>query len=444
MMRILLLNLPGLNLRFLGCYGNNWTDTGTLDRLATESVVFDQHYADTLGEWPSGSTGLYRFSWRCPGLPPATTDLASVLQHHRLTMQRIVAPAVVAPLDERLGQLQRTIPKAVEQLARAGNGLVWVDFPSLAPPWSVADDFLMQYFPHDVIEEALPAEHEEEVEFAEDTDENCEEPIEGTPLGDKDGPNLEQEESEVEAEAEELTSLLAPPVDVDPADGQTLERVQLTYAAVIASVDHYLGRLFDQLRQRQLFADVVLVVTADRGLSLGEHGLVGDNRLSLHEEMIHLPLLIRFPDAAFACKRISGLTQPVDLFATVLDLLNLPIPSCHSRSLLPLIRGESHQHRAYFCAGRSVGESETWALGTAAWRLLVPNSDSDGTAAREPQLYVKPDDRWEVNNLRAQHLELAEQLETTLRAIADAVHQPGSFNLPPLPVAAPEPMPPED
>ena len=52
--------------------------------------------------------------------------------------------------------------------------------------------------------------------------------------------------------------------------------------------------------------------------------------------------------------------------------------------------------------------------------------------SRAAQLYVKPDDRWEVNNVLQHHLELGEHLEQTLRAFAAATHGPGPLQVPVL------------
>jgi hypothetical protein len=62
----------------------------------------------------------------------------------------------------------------------------------------------------------------------------------------------------------------------------------------------------------------------------------------------------------------------------------------------------------------------------------MPVSSSAGVAA-ESELYVKPDDRWEVNNVRQHHLELAERLEQTLRGFVEATRHPGPLRPPELP-----------
>ena len=45
-MKIIVIEVTGLHLGYLGCYGNDWVATPNLDRLAVEGIVFDWHFAD--------------------------------------------------------------------------------------------------------------------------------------------------------------------------------------------------------------------------------------------------------------------------------------------------------------------------------------------------------------------------------------------------------------
>jgi hypothetical protein len=63
-----------------------------------------------------------------------------------------------------------------------------------------------------------------------------------------------------------------------------------------------------------------------------------------------------------------------------------------------------------------IGEREEWALRTPEWSFLLPVAAPVDDLPRSAQLYVKPDDRWEVNNVLQHHLELAERMEHVLRA----------------------------
>jgi arylsulfatase A-like enzyme len=196
-------------------------------------------------------------------------------------------------------------------------------------------------------------------------------------------------------------------------------------------LDSGVGLLVEELGRRGLLDSTAVVFTAGRGLALGEHGIVGDFRPWLHDELIHLPLVVRLPGGAEAGLHVPALTQPVDLLPTLLELLGLPVPECHGHSLLPLIRGESEQVRAYACSGLEWDARREWVLRTPAWGLVVPEARDD--TSRGPQLYVKPEDRWEVNNVVQHHLELAEELEKVLRSFVAATRAPGPLRAPALP-----------
>jgi hypothetical protein len=62
-------------------------------------------------------------------------------------------------------------------------------------------------------------------------------------------------------------------------------------------------------------------------------------------------------------------------------------------------------------------------LRTPDWAFHLPHASA-------PRLYVKPDDRWEVNDVRPRQEELVEQLTATARAFAVAVDRPGSLEYP--------------
>ena len=66
------------------------------------------------------------------------------------------------------------------------------------------------------------------------------------------------------------------------------------YDNCIASLDHDLGRLIDELHTRGLLAKTLLIITSDHGEQFGEHGTFGHG-LSLYEPEVHVPLLMIAP-----------------------------------------------------------------------------------------------------------------------------------------------------
>jgi arylsulfatase A-like enzyme len=276
----------------------------------------------------------------------------------------IALPAAAAKVTyKRLSQLRDFAKAALTAWRGAGSGILWIDGPDLAPPWRLDLDILSSYCEED---EETPAE-----------------PWPDPPHG------------------------VFPQFSVDD-----FIRLQNTFAAVVTYFDAQLERLLESLRDQEM----VVCLTARGGLPLGEHGLVGPVRAWLHEETVHVPLLLRLPGGQDAGLRLGALTQPLDLLPTFLDLLGQPLPQSAGHSLGPLLRREVSSVRPYACAALTVGASQETMLRTADWAFLSPRRVPDGDPPRLPQLFAKPDDRWEVNDVRQAHLELVEELEATLNA----------------------------
>ncbi len=432
-MQALVLVVNGFHLGYLGCFGNEWLRTPHLDDLAAAGVVFDQHFADrpdAAGARRAWRTGLYDFHDIEPSSSPPGADLIAALRGAGVHTSVVIDGSrpwddaftegwerrvVVSPHGEGT-PLERTLEAAVEALeacADRAQWLVWVELATLLPPWDVPEDYRDRY-----LREDFGFDEEDEDEGDEEEDEIEEEPDE-----------------EMFDEAEEAVELLAsPPGDlIAVEDDETFIRLQRTYAAAVTYLDAGLGLLFAALHERGLLDRILILVTSDRGFPLGEHGAIGAGRPWLHDELVHVPLLMRFPGAAQEGRRVAALTQSVDVMPTLLDAFAQPLTACHGHSLLPLARGEVEEIRPYACSGASVGTGIEWALRTLDWAFLLPVAPTPGDPPRFRQLYVKPDDRWEANDLLLHHQEWAERVEETLRGFVAATGQGGALEPPPLP-----------
>jgi arylsulfatase A-like enzyme len=134
-----------------------------------------------------------------------------------------------------------------------------------------------------------------------------------------------------------------------------LEFVRAQFAGNLTMVDDYFGRLLDVLDDRGLWEETVVVVTTDHGHYLGEHGWVGKpTSAPLYDTLAHTPLFVWDPASERNGERVDALTAAVDLYATVLDAAGVPADERddrHSRSLRPLLRGETDAHREYALYG---------------------------------------------------------------------------------------------
>lgn len=386
-MKVVVLEMASVALAQLGCYGSEWADTPTLDRLAAEGVVFDQHFADSLDAANRTSwTGRHSLPLPEGDLPLPPLCLFPLLEAGGVRVRHVTEadgdhnPAA-SLVDRWTGTLEAALAE-LEQAPSESQALVWVDLPSLVPPWNIAEAELQDHW------------HVPEGEAGEAT----------------------------------LTPWLDPPSgSVEHENEQDLLRLQETSTAVFALMDRVLHAFLEVLAEQGWLDDILLVVTARTGLPLGEHGFVGTADLRLHEEVVHLPLLVRLPRAEQAGRRVAGLTQPVDFVPTLLEYFGLSVPAdLHGRSLWPLARGNADQVRPYACSGLRTTEGLAWGLRTPEWAFLLTRRQEQDTHA----LFQKPDDRWEVNDLRQHYPELTEQIGQTLRAYVQAAAAPGMFDVP--------------
>jgi choline-sulfatase len=119
-----------------------------------------------------------------------------------------------------------------------------------------------------------------------------------------------------------------------------LAGLNLAYRGEVAFADAQIGRLLEGLRSRGLLDDAAVILTADHGEGLGDHGRLAHGS-NLFEEQVRVPLLVRAPGVP-AGRVLEGLAQLEDLTPTALDLLGLPVPpGLDGRDLVPWLRGEA-------------------------------------------------------------------------------------------------------
>ena len=95
------------------------------------------------------------------------------------------------------------------------------------------------------------------------------------------------------------------------------------YDGEIAYTDDWLGFLFDNLRRRDLWDNTLVVLMADHGDSLGDHG-EQTHGIFIYSATTHVPLLMRYPARVPKGRRISDRVSGVDLVPTILELLGMP------------------------------------------------------------------------------------------------------------------------
>lgn len=104
------------------------------------------------------------------------------------------------------------------------------------------------------------------------------------------------------------------------------------YDAEINYLDFAVGRLLERLREKGLYDDTLIIVTADHGEHLGEHGQFS-HQFSVGEELLHVPLMIKYPGNSGQGTTIDNpLVSTIDVYQTILAAAKGQVSSVGSES----------------------------------------------------------------------------------------------------------------
>jgi len=211
-------------------------------------------------------------------------------------------------------------------------------------------------------------------------------------------------------------------VNFEPED---MESVHALYDGELLLLDREIKRSIKKLEELGLLENTIVIIGADHGEELLEHGFVGHASTSrearLYDEVANIPFLISFPRKLPSGKQITTQVRGIDVMPTVLDLLEIPpVDYLEGRSLLPVINGRETQHRLAFMQSSRAGYQEEdpenvtdriRAVRTGDWKLIHHHYLDNPTSF---ELYNLIEDPLEQNNLIAQFPEKASQLKNVL------------------------------
>lgn len=397
-MHAIVVAVDALSLNHIGCYGNEWVETRHLDQLADDGFVFDQCFPNSpsTGSWlRQGFAGIVDNRWPWQGT--LRSELADAL------IRRNVATALfsdnpelpwtagdLTPFNdvERLAFV--TSDRSIDDLGRVGlewltrqgsrPSLLWLDVGMATSDWQPPQDLLERY-----------------LEKGEEIDPTA-------PTSGRVGETIAEE---------------------------SLGPLRALTAARAHYFDQWIGTLVEGMRHIATWDDCLFIVTADQGFPLGEHGTVGLADPWLFDERDHVPLLIRAPGTRRNA-RSPAHVQSIDLWATLAEYFQFTLPreGAISMSLFPVMRGEPHKQRDLVTYGLQDVE---YAIRTHQWKLRLPVGCVGDEKPTPRELYVKPEDRWEMSDVADQYPRIADALELQLRRWIDAVARGTLDLLPPLP-----------
>ncbi|MFO0918604.1 MAG: sulfatase-like hydrolase/transferase [Planctomycetaceae bacterium] len=184
---------------------------------------------------------------------------------------------------------------------------------------------------------------------------------------------------------------------------------QAPYDAGVAWQIQQFERLTNDLKDRQLDSNTLVIVAGDHGEGLDEH-LEVEHGMLVYNTTLHVPLVFVGPHDCQPGRRIDSAVSLVDLFPTVLNLLKLPAPKHLSgRSLLPAMRGEPMDSRDCYAETDTPFVLNHWAplraVISGRWKYIQ---------STRPELYDLENDPHEQSNLLESAGDEARRLQQAL------------------------------
>ena len=377
------LTFDSVNTAFLGPYGNTWLATPGWNQLAASSLLMEQCLT------PNTQAGeAFQNLW---GGTNGHTTLAEQLCEHSVT-SRLISD------DEKVLQIAReTGFSSVETMA--------------VPSATQAVDDLEQTTLFQQIDTALhrisSADHSATVNWIH---------LQGM-MGPWDAPTGMRDTLFDEEIGDPPTWILPSPItNQDPLDSDDLLRWQVSYGAQIQVIDFCLQATQNWLEAIPSSIRPLLIVSAPRGCNLGAHGSCLDDA-TLWTDTAQVPLFVVDGEHTRSL-RSQGLASWLDIGPTLIDYVTEP-PYADSRSLLHRIKqpGMTCRDRCLLRSQHEVG------IRTEDWFLKLRKSS-------EPNLFVKPDDRNDINEISQRLGSITEQLRLALTELRDSKTESASTGIP--------------
>ncbi len=433
---VICLAIDRLQVGYIGAYGNTWVNTPSFDRLAAESFVFDRAIIDSpqldiayRSVWSGVHAACQPPSNVAKSLPAIftkrgwhttlLTDEMSVANHPMAAgfVERLPIEASSQSKDNRAGKVADSIDQtdashlfmATEQWLENTKGpfLLWMHTGTLGRVWDAPLEFREQF-------------------------------------ADADDPKLGD------------WSNLPQQILTENFDPDKLLAISHAYAGQISLIDQFMDSLLEKIDAQTGGQETIVILYSPRGICLGEHRCVGIFDDAPYAEVIHTPLMILSP-TNHGAGRSQHLVQPADLYATILDCCGLhaefdssdrvqasPIQFTlpgKGRSLLPLMCKEfTHGFDRACCvaSSRKVFVTPAWSLYTSGKGSLAQEHSasavSDSEPLQEDELFVKPDDWFEVNEVSNRCSEIVEKMQTALSDFTNACENSKPSLLSPLPI----------
>ncbi len=193
------------------------------------------------------------------------------------------------------------------------------------------------------------------------------------------------------------------------------------YGDVVEELDWSVGQILDLLKELNIEKNTLVLFTSDNGPWLakkengGSAGLLFEGKGSAYEGGMRVPAIAWWPGVIKAGQINTAIATTMDLYPTILNLANVPLPEdrvIDGTDLYPLFTGQKEQVRELvFYYNRD----QLYAIRKGCWKahfITKPSYSKEAPVVHDiPVLYNIENDPSEKNNVSKEHPEIIEEIE---------------------------------
>jgi len=155
------------------------------------------------------------------------------------------------------------------------------------------------------------------------------------------------------------------------ANKEDTDYVISLYDSEIKSVDEAFNNLILFLKENNLYDNTIIIFTSDHGEEFGERHMIAYHSHTLYDELLKVPLIIKFPNSKYKNTITNKQVRSIDIFPTILDILSIPITvDIDGVSLLNLLENKAFNITAI--SERDINMINLPAsLRTETWKLNI-------------------------------------------------------------------------
>jgi len=393
-MQAIVVTFDRLATRLLGCYGNEWIETPHFDRLASTATVYDDHFADTVGPsrgraWMTGRHALRNSEVPGPASPGeflraagvsrrvVTSDVALLSGFTKANFDQCQSVSGSEGLDANPSELvQAGVATLNDESFGTDKRLLWLHAPEPGLP---PEGFATLYF--------------------EDFEERG--------------------------------------VDIAEIRREEWGRQLAVAGGSVSLVDHWLGVLVEAIQTASRNRPTLILIAASGGRAWMEEFIAASPAVKRDSPVVRLrdqetksPLILAVShderSSLLSSIRCKEFVQPMDVLPTLLDWFgqSAVAEQFHGQSLLRVALGEGNEHEAIVfgdedcCLGIRTRKWSCLARITDPLKSLAPGGVVDERDWPDHvQLFVKPDDIWDVTDVSTQYPSICQQLLQNIDAI---------------------------